>query len=79
MNKNESLKQSYFMVTNEVALVYLSIFRNATNMANLHYVFNRNFSQINELCDENDNIIDMSKRDLDIKNFKVIQLGASRD
>lgn len=61
-----------------MGLVYLSIYRNSTNTTHLHQIFNKNFGLINDLCDE-DNILDMSKRDLDIKSFTPIILGLPRE
>eukprot|EP00347_Sterkiella_histriomuscorum_P000542 403375452 len=78
MTKNDSLNQSYFMVCSEIGLIYLNIFRNANNSQNLHNIFNRQFGPINEVCDE-DNLQDMSKRDLDIKSFEALKLGAPRE
>lgn len=71
MTKNETMKSSYFMMCSDMGLIYLSIFRNATNSNNLHFMFNKKFQMVKDLCDE-DNVQPMSKRDLDLKSFKPI-------
>ena len=71
------------MVCADVGLVYLSIYRNATNTSNLHHIFNRNFQTINDVCDDQDSssqgLMDMAKRDLEIRSFLPIKLGLSKD
>ena len=77
MTKNDTLKTSYFSVCSEIGLVYLQIFRNATNASNLHNVFNRQFQAIHDVCDE-EATFDMSKRDIEIRNFEPIKLGLDK-
>ena len=53
--------------------------RNATNTTNLHHIFNKNFSVVNQLCEEDHSAYLVSKRNLNIKKFSTIKTGMDRD
>ncbi len=75
IHKNDNLQSSFFMHTGELALAYLTVFKNPANSSSLHGLFNKGFSHINNLCDEDDHsasVMKMSKRDLTFKRFAQI-------
>jgi predicted nucleic acid-binding protein len=61
-----------------MGLIYTGISKNINNMTMLHHIFNKNVSIVGNVCDE-ENVGDMSKRDLDTKSFIPIKLGVNRD
>ena len=42
-------------------------------------IFNRQYATVNDLCDEEAVIPDISKRDLDLRSFEALRLGVAKE
>ena len=60
-------------------MVHASIFRNSGNLQQLFTIFNKQYDIVLDLCDEEAELPDVSKRDLDIRCFQPLKLGVIRE
>ncbi len=62
-----------------MSLIQLGLFKGASNPQNLYNVFNRQFSLVDTLCEEDYELPDVAKRDLKIRSFEPLRLGMTKD
>ena len=81
MKANERLEGSYLRNVFQMSNLHLNIFKFSTNQNVVGKVLAKHGPLLTGLCDENDrtNQKKMSKITVDIRNFKALQLGKSRN
>jgi hypothetical protein len=81
MTANERLEGSYLRNVFQMSNLHLNIFKFSTNQAAVGKVLAKQGPLLNGLCDENDrtNQKKMSKINVDIRQFKMLELGKSRE
>ena len=62
-----------------MSLLQINLLKNAGNVQVLNSTFNRQFNLVLDLCDEDAEIPDMSKRDLVLRTFEALTLGLPRE
>ncbi len=79
LEKSDDGKQLYFNQCVDLTLVQHSMFKNAGNPTALFNLFNKSFGLIMDLCEEEAELPDVCKRDLEIRSFEPVKLGTPRD
>ena len=81
MAANERLEGSYLRNVFQMSSLHLNIFKYSTNQNTVGKVLAKHGPRLTGLCDESDraNQKKMSKINVDIRQFKALQLGKPRD